>query len=173
MAEAKKAFSSHLSHPEKTVTAKNEESNFQQASVWEGRLPWGSDGELKARKKAHISSVCWLNNTGYFGQSSKISRLLSPGQGYFRRQNISLDRLSDAGRSGRHCWAYAMVSPCSFSLPSFALQNHLRWFLNSLVTLGKKCIPNPTERNIALRQTVHCLTKHWFILVLTRFHQRF
>lgn len=56
--QKKLAFSSHLSHPEKTVTAKNEESNFQQVSVREGRLPWGSDGELKARKKAHISSVC-------------------------------------------------------------------------------------------------------------------
>lgn len=56
----KPVMSSHLSHPEKTITAKNEESNFQQASVWVGRLLWSQAVSWKQGRRCYWGehSVC-------------------------------------------------------------------------------------------------------------------
>lgn len=54
---------SHLSHPEKTVTAKNEESDFQQASVWAARLPWvRQQVQSKKENATEVSTVCADSN---------------------------------------------------------------------------------------------------------------
>lgn len=113
----KPVVSSHLSHPDKTITARKvtyhtyhhylPEGNFHQASVGAGRLSW-SQTELKARKKMLLRSaqiVLVVTRIGCTGQPTETSRLLPPRWSYLRRQKIhvliSLDSLAGTGGSRR------------------------------------------------------------------------
>lgn len=71
----KPAISSHLLHPEKAFSAKNEESNFQQASVWAGRLLWRQTVSWKWERRCVC--VLILTSTGCIGQHTKTRAGLS------------------------------------------------------------------------------------------------
>lgn len=71
----KPTISSHLLHPEKAFSAKNEESNFQQASVWAGRLPWRQTVSWKWERRCVC--VLILTSTGCVGQPTKTRAGLS------------------------------------------------------------------------------------------------